>query len=267
VIRGATPSDYATLGTAWLARSRATATLLCERDGRVAGYACYSMIGEIAQLGEVVVSEHARGRGVATELIAGVARLLRACGVREWQASVAPDHARAIGLYERFGLRVEHASTVVRLAWACALALPAAPVVALPIAPTEDDDIERALGLLGGRIAMHRRRAGGVELVQLRDVRCTPVGYAAFDPAMPGVLELRVDQPMLAGTLFAALRPHARHAWLQVVVEDDAALVAQLVAAGGERTRELLHFRGSLPVSHGAGAGGGGGSGATGGSK
>jgi hypothetical protein len=67
---------------------------------------------------------------------------------------------------------------------------------------------------------------------------------------MPSALELRVVHPAFAGTLLAALEPHARHAWLQLVVDDNPALVAQLVAAGATRERELLHYRGDVPLSH-----------------
>jgi hypothetical protein len=86
-------------------------------------------------------------------------------------------------------------------------------------------------------------------LVQLRDVTCAPVGFASFDPALPGAMPFRVARPQLAGTLLAALAPHAKADWIQVVVEDDAAVRAELIGIGSDPKLELLHYRGATSAA------------------
>lgn len=261
VIRAATRDDYAVFAmlfrelgiddpiptlARWLS-DLMSETLISEREGCVEGYVSFYMIGAVGHVRNLVVAPAARRAGVGLELMRAAAGALRARGADEWHLNVKCDNAPAIRLYEGLGFAVEHRSTVVRMTWAAAAALPADVAVALPVAPAEDDDIERALGLLPGRIAMSRMRADRV-LVQLRDEQCAPVGYAMFDPSL-GAHPFRVARPALAGTLLAALRPHARAEHVQLVVEDDAALVEQLVAVAAERRLELLHYRGLLQGS------------------
>jgi hypothetical protein len=173
---------------------------------------------------------------------------LRGDGVAEWHLNVKVDNLPAVRLYERFGMTVEHRSTALALAWADADRMPGeASLTALPIDAAEDDDIERALELASGRIAMQRSRRKRI-LVQLRDAACAPVGFAAFDPKFPGAYPFRVTRPPYAGTLLAALRPHARvgDRVIQLVVENDHALARSLVVAGATVKLEMLHFSGPL---------------------
>lgn len=233
-------------------------TLVDERDGHVEGYVRVETLGAIGYVRDLVVAE--RGRGA--ELMLAAAAALRAAGVREWHLNVKADDAAAIGLYETLGLREEHRSAAVRVPWSAVDTLPHEPVTALPVTAAEDDDLERALGMLGGQIAMVRgrevpeaisRAVAPVHrphvLRQLRDAGCAAVGFAAFDPEVPGARIFQVTRPTLAGPLLAALRPHARHDGLAVVIEDHAALADLLIAHGGVIRLQLRHYRGPIPGS------------------
>jgi hypothetical protein len=147
---------------------------------------------------------------------------------------------------EQLGLRAEHRSTALRLPWARVEAMPRAEAIVLPVAATEDDELERGLGLLGGQIAMERRCPTRV-LRQLRAADCAPVGFAAFDPELAGARVFRVAHPDLAGTLLAALRHHSRREDLSLVIGDDPEVVDHLVTHGAIVKVRLVHYAGQLP--------------------
>ena len=223
-------------------------TLIAERDGRIAGYLHVQTLGTIGYVRQIAVAPFARGDGLDRALMIAAARELRAGGVTTWHLDVSPVDRAAIALYESLGLRVEHRSTALRFPWERLLHVPGDAATVLPVAAGEDDDIERALGLLSGQIAMARARRGHV-LVQLRDADCAAVGFAAFDPAFPGVRVFRVARPTLAAALLGAIYPHARDRALALVIDDDDATADLLVAHGAEVTLRLLHYTGALPVA------------------
>ncbi|HEU0035050.1 MAG TPA: GNAT family N-acetyltransferase [Kofleriaceae bacterium] len=220
-------------------------TLVSERAGSIDGYISFYTLSAVGYVRNLVVAPGARQQGIGGELMRAAASALRERGVAEWHLNVKRDNAAAIRLYESLGMRVEHRTIVLRLAWTQVPQLPAEPAVALPVAPDEDDDVERALGMLAGRIAMGRKRSGRVQL-QLRDETCAPVGYATFDP-MLGAMPFRVLRPALARTLLEALRPHASQDTVRVVCDDDVALEQLLIGSGAETVLELLHYRGRVP--------------------
>jgi ribosomal protein S18 acetylase RimI-like enzyme len=221
-------------------------TLISERAGRVAGYITFIALSETGHVRNLVVAPDARGTGVGRELMRAAAGALRAQGVGEWHLNVKVENTPAIRLYEALGMQVEHRSRVLRVPIARIGELPAAEATVLPVEPAEDDDIERALDLLAGRIAMMRVKPDRM-LWQLRDHACAPVGFAAFDPSLPGAMPFRVARPALAGTLLGELANHTANAWIQVVVEDDDRTADLLIGAGAEVRLELLHYRGALP--------------------
>ncbi|MEO7736420.1 MAG: GNAT family N-acetyltransferase [Kofleriaceae bacterium] len=226
--------------------------LIYERAGAPIGYVLFDRLAGNGYVRNLVVARDARGGGVGAALMAAAAAGLRARGADDqWHLNVKLDNTAAIRLYERLGMRVEHASTALRLAWARVDQLPAdaASIRVLPVAIEEDDDIERGLGILAGRIEMTRVRAGAI-LRQLRAERLAPVGFACFDPAFPGAFPFRVARPTLARALLHALAPYARPGDLdlQVVIEDDDALTEALIAAGAEVRHRLLHYAGPLPA-------------------
>lgn len=172
---------------------------------------------------------------IGRALMRAAADELRARGITEWQGTARVDNTSAIQSYEAVGMALEQRSRIVRVPIARLSELASEPATALPVDPGEDDDIERALGLLNGRIAMMRSQ--GRRLVQLRDKSCAPVGFAAMDASV--ALPFRVARPTLVRPLLEAI---ARTPIVQVVIDDDPELLQQI----GETTLELLHYRGTL---------------------
>jgi len=216
-------------------------TLLVERDGAVAGYVRVQTLGAIGYVRDLVTSPRAADAGLPLMLAAASA--LRSAGVREWHLDARPESA-SIGVYEQLGLHPAHRSTALRFPWASLPDLPGEPAIASAVSREDDDDIERALGLLGGQLAMVRRHPQLV-LRQLRDETCAAVGFAALDAT--GARMFRVARPTLAAPLLAALRPHARDAELALVLDDQDALAALLTAHGAQVKLQLLHYSGLLP--------------------
>jgi len=266
-VRRATASDYGaytvlvrelgiddpTPSAERFAAELAPRTLIYERSGAAIGYVNYDRVGASGYVRNLVVAPDARGCGVGGALMVAAAGELRAQGVADdWHLNVKADNAAALRLYERLGLRIQHRSSALRFRWADIERLPveAAPVSVYPVFDGDDDDIERALGILGGRLQMARSRAGRVTLV-LRDAQLAPVGVACFDPAFPGAFPFSVARPTLAAPLLRAMTPHARASdrELQVVVEDDGALTDTLIAAGAVVRMRLLHLTGPLPAA------------------
>jgi GNAT superfamily N-acetyltransferase len=235
------PGDAAPSLARWTTELMAQ-TLVADDGGRVQGYVCFSRLGRLGHVRNLVVTRDARNRGVGHALMSASAAAMRAAGVAEWHLNVEPGNEPAIRLYEKLGLRAEHRSTVVRLRWADVAQLPAELASVLPVMADEDDDIERAFDLPAGRIGMARRTR---MLVQLRDRALAPVGFAAFDFDVPSIAPFRVARPALAATILAALRKHARHDHVGIVVENDEAL-ADLLVGVGEVRRRMLHYCGAL---------------------
>lgn len=223
----------------------AASTLVEEDGGRIRGYLAYVAIGELGHVRNLVVARDARNAGIGRRLMRACADVMRAGGVTRWMLNVAADNATALRLYQSLGLAIDHRSTVMRLAWAQADALPREPARALPISPEDDADVEATLGLPSGRILMDRGR--GRALVQLRDATLAAVGYAALDPELPSVMPFRVARIALAGTLLDALRSEAAPRTLQIVVENNAPLAELLIGIGAQVRLQLLHLSGPLP--------------------
>jgi GNAT superfamily N-acetyltransferase len=226
-------------------RERAADTLVYERDGEVIGYVTTYRLARSGYVRNLVVARAHRRAGLGRELMRAAGEQLRSSGASEWHLSVAQGNAPALGLYRQLGMVIDHRSTVVRLAWQLADALPRAEAIASSVSPEEDDELERAFGLLSGRLAM--RRSGRV-LVQLRDDSCAAVGLACFDADAQGASPFCTARPGLAGALLAALRPHVPRGqdWIHLVAEDAPELALELLGAGGELRLSLLHLTGPL---------------------
>lgn len=258
VIRAAATDDHAELARLFREREIADpppsrerwnadlpGALVADHDGRIDGYVQFQTIGRIGYVRDLVVATPERGHGLRTALMHAAASGLRAAGVIEWHLNVNTENVAAISVYERLGMAIEHRSTALRFAWHRLIDLPGEAATTLPVAEEDDDDVERSLGLLVGQIAMARRHSSHV-LTQLRDEDLEACGFAAFDPAVPGARIFRVARPSLAAALLGALRPHARHDDVALVIDDDDATTDLLIAGGARVTLRLLHYRGSL---------------------
>jgi len=263
--RPATPADYPDfarlfpeLGTgdtppgrdAWVARQAPT-TLMHEEDGEVVAYTFYEVMQDLAYVRNVVVDPGFRGRGLGGEVMRRLADHLRALGCTRWCLNVTPSNEPALRLYRGVGMLTAYRSTALRFDWDVVDRLPAddIPLKTCGIAASEEPAIEAAFDLPPGQLAVLRANPARVHL-RLSDPANPDdlgLGFASFDPHFPGAYPLRVARPGLAPALLHALRPHARDGdFMQLVVEDDDALTARLLAAGARLRLELVHLRGSL---------------------
>lgn len=244
MIRPAVPADLPAVASLCkgmgIAAPPLRGTLLDERDGELAGYVRVQTLGAVGYVRDLVVTPRA---DAGMSLMLAAAAALRAAGVREWHLDARPE-SRSIGVYEQLGMRPAHRSAALRLPWASVSTLPAEPAVASAVSVEDDDDIERALGMLGGQLAMVRRREQLV-LRQLRGEDCTAVGFAALDPA--GARMFRVARPALAAPLLTALRPFARAPELSLVLDDQDELAMLLATHGAQVVMRLLHYSGAVP--------------------
>lgn len=229
----------------------ASRILIADDGGEALGYVLFDRFAGDGYIRNLAVIPAARGARLGERLMRAAAAELRARGATDaWHLNVKVDNTAAIRLYERLGFEVEHASVALRLAWDARVRLPVDPeqVDALPVAPEEDDEVERGVGVLSGWLARARMRDGTI-IRALRDRTLAAVGLASFDPSFPGAYPFRVARPSLARPLLDALLPHARPGddGLQLVIEDDPTLVDTLLAAGAEVRLRLLHYKGALP--------------------
>ena len=222
-------------------------THVAERDGEVIGYIdCYTL-DETGYVRNLVVARSARNAGVGAALMRLGADWLRAQGMARWNLNVKADNAPAIHLYEKLGLRTIYRSTALRMTWEQIGTLPAEPADAMPVEEADTRPLEQHFELLAGRIAQGRLKPGRVVL-QLRAAD-RAVGAIVFDPAFPGANVIRVIRPALIGTLLAALRPHARHDFINLLIERDDPLSDLLEAHGATVKFRLFQMSGELPVS------------------
>ncbi|WP_437641921.1 GNAT family N-acetyltransferase [Sorangium sp. So ce854] len=228
-------------------------TLIFERDGEVVAYAYVQPLRGVGYVRHVVVAPSHRGRGVGGGVMRAVAAHLRGRGCTRWCLNVKPDNTAAVRLYRSLGMEHAYVLTTFRLAWDAVARLPRPfhRVAARPAQPSDDVALEAAFAMPSGQIAEARGR-GGLVLLCLVDPAAeaaAPLGFASFDPLLPGAFPFRVAAPELAAPLLDAIRPHAPRApeALLVTVEDDDTLVALLRDAGATVQLVGAHFRGEIP--------------------
>jgi GNAT superfamily N-acetyltransferase len=225
-------------------------TFFLEEGRRKVGYAFVEVFGDLGYIRHVVVDPSARGRGVGRELMNVIAARLRDARCKRWELNVKPDNLPAVRLYESFGMREQHASSVVRIDWADALRMPFdARLAGRGVDPEEDGDIERDLRLPDGKLLRLREMTGQL-LVQLVDAQGRRFGFARFDPEFPGAFPFRVTSSRHAGDLLRALHVHRSPQldWVQLVIEDGADTTQALLAAGARPVFDILHLEGDIPV-------------------
>jgi GNAT superfamily N-acetyltransferase len=234
----------------WLVEMAPGTFFLAEGD-ELLGYTYCETYGERGYVRHVVVAPQARGRGVGNALMRALARRFTAAGCKRWELNVHVGNDAAIGLYERWGMREEYRTSVLRLPWDGVARLPkgARSTVARPVDVADDAGIEQRFGLPQGQVA-RLREFSGTYLIQLVE-RGEPVAFSRFDPRFPGSFPFRLESPELARPLLEATRSYARpeDTWIQLVVEDDAATAEALRAAGAQPKIAILHMSGVIPAA------------------
>jgi GNAT superfamily N-acetyltransferase len=221
-------------------------TIVAVDDRAVVGYALLEHMAGVGYIRNIVSSPACRRRGVGFALMSDLRERFARANAATWCLNVKPDNAAAIALYERFGLRAAYRSTSLRVPSSIELS-PAAPGVALsPLPAAADPGIEPKLRLLPGQLASARSRPSR-EVLQLT-VGADVVGACVFSPSFPGAFPFRLLEPALAATFIALLRPRVTSAapYVQVVVEDDEALLSAALRLGATVQLEILHMTGTL---------------------
>ena len=80
--------------------------LVCEREGRVCGYAVVWKVGPEGQILTIAVKREEAGRGLGRALLGGLLEACRAWGLEKATLEVSDRNARARGLYESAGFQI-----------------------------------------------------------------------------------------------------------------------------------------------------------------
>jgi GNAT superfamily N-acetyltransferase len=222
--------------------------VIVRKNARVIGYAFWQAYGATAHVVHVVVDPAARGLGAGRALLLAVHSRALEEDCSRWYLNVKRDNAPAIRLYERCGLQREHESFALRIGWTQldGLAGDGEQAALFGVAPSDDQAIGARFALDVARITQLRAR--GLVLLGLREASAI-AGFAAFDPAFPGVYPFRVARPSLARPLLDALRPYAdlaRFDFVRLTVEADPVLNEALCEVGAELAFALYQMGGPI---------------------
>jgi ribosomal protein S18 acetylase RimI-like enzyme len=202
----------------------------------------------------LVVDAPARRRGLGRRIMRALAERLRAQGCREWRLNVKRDNVPARTLYESLGMRQARESVSLRVTRAHVEALPPAPepLEVVPVTEADFAALTDAFRLTPGKLAWYAEKPSH------RPLRLARPG--ASETASPlGFMDLRAGAGLIY-PVFAVTPGHARVLLedgfqrmgpgtesLEVVVTDDAPLVARLREAGAPAHMEMVELRGPLP--------------------
>lgn len=224
-------------------------TIMLEGNGVVSAYARTQMLDNVGFVRHLVVASDARRRGLGRLAMETIAARLRDAGCGEWCLNVMEDNEAAVSLYRSCGMEVAYRTTVVRLPWSRVEGLPPpGPTTSVaPVKPEEDAAVESALGLPEGLLVTLR----GIEGQVLSGVRSRGefAAVARFDPTYPGCFPFRARSASAARALLESVREFAPPDvdWVQLVIEDDAALADALLDLDAEIKHQIVHMRGEVP--------------------
>jgi GNAT superfamily N-acetyltransferase len=220
-------------------------TLIAHDGAAALGFAFTQEYADTGYVRNVVVAAEARRRGVGRALMEATARHLRVAGKSRWRLNVGPQNVAARALYESLGMRRLYTSRAVRLPWASAAVLPASNDVVEESSPACDAELEALFELPRGQLAA-QRGVGRVILAARADGKLR--GVAVFASAFPGAFPFRALDRGAARRLVETMRARvAERPHVNIVIDDDEALVNFLVSAGAEVRGDFLHLAGALP--------------------
>jgi GNAT superfamily N-acetyltransferase len=223
-----------------------TRMLVGTEGADVVGYLLYELLDGVGYVRNVVSDPSRRRSGIGRRLMDSARARFADRGATAWCLNVKADNRAAIALYEKVGMGLHYRTTALRIASTTSLPPPDPASVLVRVPPETDAIVEPTFHLLRGQLASARKKPGR-EVVQLArgdDV----LGVGVFMPVIPGAFPFRVTNRDDAATFLGLLRERTpdEARWLQVGVEDDAALAAHVQALGAYVHLELLHMHGSL---------------------
>lgn len=221
------------------------ARVVVAEEGGIVGYLLLEHMAGVGYIRNIVSDPSRRRTGIGVALMTAARARFIAAGATTWCLNVKQDNEAAIGLYERFAMRPAHRSTILRLP--STVALPPTDLVLAPLPADRDAIVEPLLHLLPGQLASARARPSRYALALWRDDEV--LGACVYMPSMPGAFPFRLRAPEHAAGFIALLRafvPIPDATFMQVGVEDDDALDAEVRRLGAYVHLELLHLRGAL---------------------
>ena len=219
--------------------------VVAEDGGAVVGYLLLEHMAGIGYIRNIVSDPARRRTGVGVALMTAARERFVAAGATTWCLNVKPENEAAIGLYERFGMRTAYRSTILRLP--ASVALSPTDLVVAPLPADRDALVEPGFSLLPGQLASARARPSRYALALSRDDEV--LGACVYMPSIPGAFPFRLHAPEHAAAFIAGVRafvPIPEATFMQVGVEDNDALAAEVRRLGAYVQLELLHLRGAV---------------------
>ncbi len=252
-LRPATPADYATFvrllpelavddptPTPEAFARDLVPTMLIAEDAAPLGYVYYQLLTGVTYVRQLVVAPGARGRRIGEQLMLAAADIGRAAGCTSWCLNVKPENASAIALYSRMGLREAYPSTALRIPWAAV----GATIATKPVGAEDEARVEQATGIAPGLIA--RWRGSDVRFARYAEIDGEVVAAAIFAPDFPGAFPFKVLRAGLGEGFLGSFRTWAKFDYVNFVIEDQPALVDEMLGLGANVRMEIRHYRGSL---------------------
>lgn len=208
-----------------------------------AGYAMYTLNDGDVYVRNVVTDPAFRRRGVGRGLLAWIAQTARDGGATTWRLNVKPDNRPAIALYESFGMSWAYASAALRLDLEVCTKLRDSRATERVQSSQAWADLESRHDLARGTIAGRAARGDIVLVTQASQ------SLAVFDPGVPGAFIFKPNDFADAEALLRAMLRHCSTApsAIQVVVEDDEAMITRLLDRGAYIQMRFVHYAGVLP--------------------
>jgi GNAT superfamily N-acetyltransferase len=227
----------------------------------VLGYCFFQVLDEGVYVRHLVVDPRARRQGFAKTMMQWIRMQHRDTVRTKWELNAKRDNVAAIAFYESLGMRRTYPLTVLRIEWTMVERVervealkrtPCNKVAELSVAVSAaecDSEIEDVLGVVKGLLRATRARRG-------RSIHCVrrngvPAAVASFDPHFPGASPFKVRDLFpneVALLLLESMRSckASEHSFVQLVVEEDAPLVAWLDSMGAVVLLDLIHLEGLL---------------------
>ena len=265
IIRAARPDDYAAFARLFTElgvdeptpsrdafsrdlRPRMVVASEGSEGSEIMGYALHELLDGFGYVRNLVTAPEHRRRGIGRALMEHLRELFTSHGASSWCLNVMPSNTAAVRLYRDLGFELAYTSRAMRIPMDVALPQSDAPPLEVrPIEASMEAELEHRFGLVPGQLSSARTQHRDSDLLAFV-VEGETVGLAVFRAAFPGAFPFRLERTDAAAPILETFRRRAppRARWVQVVVEDDDALLQHLLELGATVAMEFVHMRGLL---------------------